>query len=100
MSKTLTQVLINALEALVGHLKDGSINCSDEQISSVLEELDQYNGNRNLSKDKACDYMGLSRSTFDLHVKNGLIPKGKKVRGFKELCWKQCDLDKSKEIID
>ena len=30
----------------------------------------------------------------------GLIPKGKKVRGFKELCWKQCDLDKAKEIID
>lgn len=30
MSKTLTQVLINALEALVGHLKDGSIDCSDE----------------------------------------------------------------------
>ena len=44
--------------------------------------------------------MGLRRSTFDLHVKNGLIPKGKKVRGFKELCWKQCDLDKAKEIID
>lgn len=40
MSKTLTQVLISALEVIVRHLKDGSIDCSDEQISSVLNELD------------------------------------------------------------
>lgn len=31
-----------------------------------------------MSKIQACDYLGVSRATFDNYVKNGWIPKGYK----------------------
>nr|DAM09941.1 MAG TPA: excisionase [Caudoviricetes sp.] len=31
-----------------------------------------------MSKIQACDYLGISRATFDNYVKNGWIPKGYK----------------------
>lgn len=46
-----------------------------------------------MSKIQACDYLGVSRATFDNYVKNGWIPKGYKQDGFKELSWMKSDLD-------
>ena len=46
-----------------------------------------------MSKIQACDYLGVSRATFDNYVKNGWIPKGYKQDGFKELSWMISDLD-------
>jgi hypothetical protein len=34
----------------------------------------------------------MSRSKFDACVREGFIPKGRKVRGYKELRWKKKDL--------
>lgn len=44
--------------------------------------------------------MNLSRSTFDTYIRNGWIPKGKKVRGFKELSWRLIDLAIAKEKLN
>lgn len=41
----------------------------------------------------ACDYLGVSRATFDNYVRDGLLPKGIKEDGFKELSWNKSDLD-------
>lgn len=38
-----------------------------------------------MSKIQACDYLGVSRATFDNYVRDGFIPKGIKQEGFKEL---------------
>ena len=46
-----------------------------------------------MGKIQACDYLGVSRATFDNYVKNGWIPKGYKQDGFKELSWMKSDLD-------
>lgn len=46
-----------------------------------------------MSKVMACDYLGVSRATFDNYVRNGFIPKGIKEDGFKELSWNKSDLD-------
>lgn len=43
--------------------------------------------------------MNLSRSTFDTYIRNGWIPKGKKVSGFKELSWSLSDLAVAKDKI-
>lgn len=40
-----------------------------------------------LSKDQACSHLNMSRSKFDELIREGKIPPGKKVRGFKELRW-------------
>ena len=41
--------------------------------------------NESLSKAQACEYLNLSRSRFDSLIREGRIPRGKKVKGFKEL---------------
>lgn len=46
-----------------------------------------------MSKVMACDYLGVSRATFDNYVRDGFIPKGIKEDGFKELNWYRSDLD-------
>jgi len=39
-----------------------------------------------------CTMLDMSRSSFDERVRNGVIPKGRKVPGFKELFWKKSDI--------
>lgn len=46
-----------------------------------------------MNKTQAADYLGISRATFDNHVRDGFIPKGKQVSRFKELRWYKSDLD-------
>lgn len=51
-------------------------------------------GHEVLSKDEACSYLNLSRSRFDDLVREGKIPRGRKRRGFKELCFYKDELTK------
>ena len=46
-----------------------------------------------MSKIQSCEYLGVSRATFDNLVRSGFIPKGRKQEGFKELSWSKIDLD-------
>lgn len=47
-----------------------------------------------MSKYQAYTYLNISRATFDNLVKQGQIPRGKKIPGFKELVWYKKDLKK------
>lgn len=47
-----------------------------------------------VSKEKACRHLNMSRSKFDSKVLEGIIPKGRKRVGFKELVWYLDELDK------
>ena len=40
-----------------------------------------------LSKEQACDYLNVSRATFDNYIRNGYLPKGRKRKGYNELVW-------------
>ena len=46
-----------------------------------------------MNKTQAADYLGVSRATFDNLVKEGKIPTGKHVIGFKEKRWYVKDLE-------
>lgn len=46
-----------------------------------------------MNKTEAADYLGISRATFDNHVRDGFLPKGRQVGHFKELRWYKSDLD-------
>jgi len=59
-----------------------------------LLELLQRISTKELSKTEAANYIGVCRATFDNYIDRGLIPKGHKRQGFKELSWNKCDLDK------
>lgn len=46
-----------------------------------------------MSKYEACQYLNISRATFDNYVREGKLPKGTKEAGFKELSWSRKELD-------
>lgn len=48
---------------------------------------------KRLSKYAACEYLNVSRATFDNYVREGKLPKGKHEIGFKELSWDKKTLD-------
>lgn len=86
---------------LIKHLLENIINdidCGNSNISETeqkeLIELIQKISRKDYSKLEAADYIGVSRATFDNYISKGLIPKGQKRQGFKELSWNKIDLDK------
>lgn len=45
-----------------------------------------------MSKQECCDYLGISRATFDNHVKIGSIPQGFR-KGGQQKFWNKMDID-------
>ena len=76
------------LRELADKFDAGNTNISEEQSIQLLSLL----ANEELSKDQACSFLNIQRSKFDKLVREGKLPKGRKVRGFKELRWNKKDL--------
>lgn len=72
-----------ALRNLASKIEAGNCELDEEQAMNIMSVI----GHEVLSKDEACRYLNISRSKFDSLVADGKLPKGKKRRGFKELCW-------------
>lgn len=88
------KILASILREKAELLESGNSNLSKDELIEVLDSLDQVaNKERRLSKEQACNYLNISRSTFDNYVKIGKLPKGKKQVGFKELSWSKWELD-------
>ena len=87
------QLIKTALLQFVNDIDSGNTNISQDQQEELISLLLKIN-QRDYSKLEAADYIGVSRATFDNYISKGLIPKGKKRQGFKELSWKKSDLDK------
>lgn len=86
--KTILQNIIDKIDA-------GNSNLSYEQqckVIRILSNIDDGTDNE-MSKTQAAEYIGVCRATFDNYVRDGFIPKGRKVDGFKELRWYKSDLD-------
>lgn len=96
----LKKVLSETLRKLADQIEEG---CADELSSEDLMEairvLSSLDSTSMLSKEQACNFMKMSRSLFDSWVQLGIIPKGEKKLGFKELSWKKADLIIAKEKI-
>jgi hypothetical protein len=69
-------------------VESGSCVLTDAQASLIIDQL----ANRPLSKEQASIFLGMSRSNFDRLVREGKLPKGRKVAGFKELFWFSSEL--------
>ena len=93
------KILSRLLRQTADDIDGGKYECSEEEWNKALDTVNSLNPDRQLSKEQACKYLNLSRSTFDTYIRNGWIPKGEKQIGFKELSWKKSDLDISCEKI-
>ena len=86
------QLIKAALKQLLQDMDSGNTNINEEQQQELLSLLLQFNS-KDLSKAESAEYIGVSRATFDNYIKKGLLPKGHKRPGFKELSWNKSDLD-------
>lgn len=79
---------------LVDRIDKGNSNITEEEATKAVELLSNFTRkDEGMSKYSACRYLKVSRATFDNLVKEGKIPTGKHVIGFKEKRWYMKDLE-------
>lgn len=85
------------LEEAIRNIDAGNSNYTENELDAVVKDLIKLNrGIKRISKREACEkILHCSSSTFDNYLKLGLIPKGKKEFGFKELSWSEKDFDEA-----
>lgn len=88
------QLVKKVLLELVDRIDKGNSNLTEEECTQALEVLSKFTTkDEGMSKYSACRYLNVSRATFDNLVKEGKIPTGKHVIGFKEKRWYAKDLE-------
>lgn len=79
-------IIKQQLLKIVEDIDTGNSELSGEECEQILEHLKFLsNKEEKLSKYQACKYIKKSRSQFDVYVKEGKIPPGRKQQGFKEI---------------
>lgn len=87
-------ILKKYLLKIVDDIDAGNSNISEEDTLKLCKVLKEYTTKDiRMSKYTAYTYLNISRATFDNYVAQGLLPKGKKEAGYKELSWYKKDLD-------
>ena len=87
------KILENLLVGMVNDIKCENSKASDEELLDYIEVVKTITRkDEPLSKYQAYTYLNISRAKFDNLVREGRLPKGQKVSGFKELRWYKRDL--------
>lgn len=84
----------------VDDIDAGNSNIPEEdeiRIAKVLKEMIRMDAP--MSKYQAYTFLNMSRAQFDNLVREGKIPRGKKISGWKELRWYKKDLIKLKKEL-
>lgn len=83
------------LEKIINDIDCGNSNITEDEAMDIIKIIKSYTDKtQKLSKYQACQKLNISRATFDNLVREGIIPRGEKVIGFKELFWEEKALDK------
>lgn len=87
-------VIKNLLLKVIDDIDSGNSKIPEDKEMEIIKYIKSFTDTtQRISKYKACEYLNISRATFDNYVREGKLPKGKKVAGFKELSWAKRDLD-------
>ena len=79
---------------IVEDIDAGNTNLNEEEAIELTDTIVRLvDRTRRMSKYEACQYLNISRATFDNYVREGKLPKGTKEAGFKELSWSRKELD-------
>ncbi len=86
-------VIKEQLLKIIENIDAGNSNISEEDAINTLKYIRELTDqDKRLSKYQACQYLNVSRATFDNYVREGKLPRGKKEVGFKELSWSKKEL--------
>lgn len=96
MLQTIKRLLLRIVE----DIDAGNSNMSEEEMVETVKFLKKFNSrDKFISKYQAYTYLNISRAKFDNLVREGVLPKGKKIEGFKELQWSLKEIkDFSKQV--
>ena len=79
----LKKLFVKELRRVADDIESGTCILTNEQMEDVIDSI----AHRPVYKTEAAEFMKMSRSTFDLNVQLGLIPKGRKQRNKNDLVW-------------
>lgn len=83
------------LLGIVDDIDAGNSNIDEDEALQIAKTLRSIvRKDIPMSKYQAYTYLNISRATFDNLVRDGKIPRGKKIPGLKELIWYKKDLKK------
>lgn len=87
-------IIRKLLLEIINDIDTDNSNITDSEAQTIINYLRDLRDLRDpkISKYQACQYLNVSRATFDNLVREGVIPKGQKQVGFKELFWRKGDL--------
>lgn len=88
MQNSITKLIVKYLREIADKIENGTFELSEEEQTDLLSVI----AHRSLSKEEACNFVHLSRSRFDDLVRQGQLPRGRKLRGRKELIWYEDEL--------
>ena len=87
------QVIKRLLLKIIDDIDAGNSEMSEKELYEVTDLLKRYNfRDKYISKYQAYTYLNISRAKFDNLVRDGVLPRGKKIEGFKELQWSLKDI--------
>ena len=86
------QTIRKLLLGVVDDIDAGNSNIDEDEAMLVIRMLKGLRKDNPMSKYQAYTYLGMSRATFDNLVREGKLPEGKKIPGFKEKVWYKKDL--------
>lgn len=88
------KVIRNLLLKIVDDIDAGNSNITEGEAMEIVDSLKRFTDKeKRLSKYAACEYLNVSRATFDNYVREGYLPRGKHEAGLKELSWDKKTLD-------
>ena len=79
----LKKLFVKELRRVADDVESGNCILTGEQMEDVIDAI----AHRPVYKTEAAEIMHMSRSTFDLNVSLGLIPKGRKQKNKNDLVW-------------
>lgn len=82
--------IVKLLKEIISKIETDNCELNEEQAMDIMSII----SHEVLSKESACLFLNISRSKFDTLVREGKLPKGRKIKGFKELIWYKDELIK------
>ena len=87
------QTIKKLLLQIVDDIDAGNSNADEKELMQIVGALRKYTRkDRLINKYQAYTYLNISRAKFDNMIREGLIPRGIKEPGSRELKWRKKDL--------
>ena len=89
---SLNKLIAKELRKLADKFDAGTTEADEAQVMDIMNLLTHVP----MNKETASEYLNMSRSKFDTKIAEGIIPKGRKRVGSRQLIWFKDELDKVK----